>query len=273
MLRLFLLLITTSAFSQSGDSIKSIVKFNNQSRFVLEEGISAEVYSKQGKGYLRIKTDPAPTKGPAVYFVSAKVTPGKQYTYFIKGFRRSSCRVLHYVTHPKGNLLWPGADVEEGISRSVLTVPDSVSQITLALSFLYPKEEGYVLIEDIALYEGNVETWPGDDQGLKLLLSASKNWIVWLYLTSIVFLVLFFFFTQSNNNFDLRKLKLLIQKKNSNYLNIIIFVSVGLSSYQFLNNRSLWLDEASLALSIVNRNYFELLFPLDYGQVAQAALA
>ena len=141
------------------------------------------------------------------------------------------------------------------------------------MSFLYPKEEGYVLIEDIALYEGNVETWPGDDQGLKLLLSASKNWIVWLYLTSIVFLVLFFFFTQSNNNFDLRKLKLLIQKKNSNYLNIIIFVSVGLSSYQFLNNRSLWLDEASLAKSIVNRNYFELLFPLDYGQVAQAALA
>jgi hypothetical protein len=37
---------------------------------------------------------------------------------------------------------------------------------------------------------------------------------------------------------------------------------------QFLVNRSLWLDEASLALNIINRDYSGLLQPLDHNQVA-----
>jgi hypothetical protein len=37
---------------------------------------------------------------------------------------------------------------------------------------------------------------------------------------------------------------------------------------QYFFNKSLWLDEAMLAFSIVDRNYIELLRPLDYNQVA-----
>ncbi len=40
------------------------------------------------------------------------------------------------------------------------------------------------------------------------------------------------------------------------------------SFYQFLLNKSIWLDESYLALNLVDKNYLELLKPLDNGQVA-----
>jgi hypothetical protein len=54
--------------------------------------------------------------------------------------------------------------------------------------------------------------------------------------------------------------------------NVIIIaipvIGVILSLIQFLYNRSMWEDDAWLALNIINRNAFELLKPLDYYQVA-----
>jgi hypothetical protein len=49
---------------------------------------------------------------------------------------------------------------------------------------------------------------------------------------------------------------------------LLIAAGVALSLAQFLFNRSLWLDEASLALNIIHRDGLELLKPLDYLQVA-----
>jgi hypothetical protein len=49
---------------------------------------------------------------------------------------------------------------------------------------------------------------------------------------------------------------------------LILTAGVLLSLFQFLYNRSLWLDEAMLALNIIHKNSFELLKPLDYSQVA-----
>jgi hypothetical protein len=49
---------------------------------------------------------------------------------------------------------------------------------------------------------------------------------------------------------------------------LIILLGIIISSVQFINNRSLWQDEAALALNIINRNSCELLKPLDYVQVA-----
>lgn len=51
-------------------------------------------------------------------------------------------------------------------------------------------------------------------------------------------------------------------------LAVVIIVGVAFSIFQFVFNRSLWLDESYLALNIMNRSYFELLMPLDHNQVA-----
>lgn len=48
----------------------------------------------------------------------------------------------------------------------------------------------------------------------------------------------------------------------------IICFGIFVRLVQYLYNRSLWNDEAALALNIVNRSYLELLQPLDYAQGA-----
>jgi hypothetical protein len=52
----------------------------------------------------------------------------------------------------------------------------------------------------------------------------------------------------------------------------LIWFSVALGALlrlvQYLRNRSLWLDESSLALNILHRSYSGLLEPLDYHQGA-----
>jgi len=50
---------------------------------------------------------------------------------------------------------------------------------------------------------------------------------------------------------------------------LIIAFGVAVRLVEYLSNRSLWADEAVLALNIVNRSYLELLQPLDYDQGAQ----
>jgi hypothetical protein len=50
-------------------------------------------------------------------------------------------------------------------------------------------------------------------------------------------------------------------------IKLIIIAGVLLSTLQFFFNRSLWLDEAYLALNIINKSHFELLKPLDLKQV------
>jgi len=54
----------------------------------------------------------------------------------------------------------------------------------------------------------------------------------------------------------------------STILYSIIFIGVTLAIFQFIFNRSLWLDEAYLALNIINKDFLELLTPLDHSQVS-----
>jgi len=61
-------------------------------------------------------------------------------------------------------------------------------------------------------------------------------------------------------NFNLTKSQL--------FLILLVASGFALSIFQFLYNRSLWLDEAALSLNIIKKNPFQLLQPLDYSQVA-----
>jgi len=51
----------------------------------------------------------------------------------------------------------------------------------------------------------------------------------------------------------------------------IILLGISLAIYQFFYNRSLWNDEAALALNIIDKSFSQLLQPLDYKQVAPIA--
>ncbi len=52
------------------------------------------------------------------------------------------------------------------------------------------------------------------------------------------------------------------------YLSILMLLSIAIRGRQYLANRSFWLDEAFLANNIKDRDYMQLLQPLDYSQVA-----
>jgi len=68
-----------------------------------------------------------------------------------------------------------------------------------------------------------------------------------------------------NSNSNQQNINLLSPQKLSW---IIISFGIAIRLVQYLYNRSLWADEAVLALNIVNRSYLELLQPLDYDQGA-----
>lgn len=185
-----------NAFSSERDSIHSLLNFENFDAMRFEEGVSAELSSHNGKKVIRIETAAAPTLGPAAYLATVRVKPGKQYTYFLTGYRNASCRVLLYVTSPKGNVLWPGSDIEQGVSQSVFTVPEDISEVSLAISFLYPEEPGAVLVEDITLVENKeVIQLPVSANNLETLPPSSREWVIWVYLSSVLILGVILYFT------------------------------------------------------------------------------
>ncbi len=61
------------------------------------------------------------------------------------------------------------------------------------------------------------------------------------------------------------KLKLL---SPSLFVIISLLVGVSMRLHQYLLNRSLWIDEAYVAINLLDRSYQELLLPLDYNQGA-----
>ncbi|MEY2899105.1 MAG: hypothetical protein RL138_1158, partial [Bacteroidota bacterium] len=63
------------------------------------------------------------------------------------------------------------------------------------------------------------------------------------------------------------ELKLNIQKHEAKIQTLIILCSGLVLCFQYFANRAFWNDESAIALNILNRDYFGLLKPLDYGQL------
>ena len=187
------ILLMTNRIGLAQDTVQTL-RFTDLSAIKLDSGLSIERISSEGTNYLRIAMSTAASTTPAVYFLTARVVPGRKYTYFIKGVKNSLCRAMHYVTSPLGDVVWPGADVEAGVSRTVFTAPENIPEVTLALGFLCPTEEGFVLIESISLVEGDVK------------LSASaisvsqkpKTWVIWVYALAMLSLAIMLLFSAWN---------------------------------------------------------------------------
>lgn len=68
---------------------------------------------------------------------------------------------------------------------------------------------------------------------------------------------------QATNTAQHRPLKLF------SYLPLIILLfGILIRLVQYISNRSLWADEASIALNVTHRSYLELLQPLEHNQAA-----
>ncbi len=70
-------------------------------------------------------------------------------------------------------------------------------------------------------------------------------------------------FTKQQNHLSLKTLT-----DSKTIIWVIILLGLTLRFVPYIENRSLWLDESSIALNIVNRSYSELLLPLDMDQGA-----
>ena len=63
-----------------------------------------------------------------------------------------------------------------------------------------------------------------------------------------------------------RKNRFQLVRNERNLTNLILFIGPTLRVWQWICNRSLWLDEAMLARHMVDRSPLELLAPLDFNQ-------
>ena len=59
-----------------------------------------------------------------------------------------------------------------------------------------------------------------------------------------------------------------LSKIVDNFLKFGILAGAILRVFQFFYNRSLWYDEAAVAVNIINRDFSQLLLPLEYNQIA-----
>ena len=128
---------------------------------VCEAGVVATSQKANEKHDLLI-TSAASKRSPSIYFGSVKVAPGKEYTYFVKGTKKASCKIYLYIVGSGRNILWPGAELKNGVARSTFTIPKDIDELTLAITFLYPQLDDSVNIQTIGLFKGNIETWPAE---------------------------------------------------------------------------------------------------------------
>jgi hypothetical protein len=160
----------------------------------LEKGVDFSYELYDGSPFLIVRSTGTNDVSPAIRFTTVKVEPGRTYTYIVKARTISPCRMSLYVFSKDRNLVWPGSEINNGIGHNVFQVPDDVTEITLAMAFVYPKNNEYLLIQDIGLFLGSADPdilnfEESDDFGMSSLIASQskknnawKNYAMWILL-------------------------------------------------------------------------------------------
>jgi hypothetical protein len=159
-----------------------------------EDGVTAGIEVQDDNSLLKITASPT-HRDPSIYLASVKVKPGADYTYRIVGDNKGAGRALLYVTSPKGNLVWPGDELQEGSAQSFFRIPKGTDSVTLALAFLKPEKKQVVFLKEIALYEGYVNDPDAASKQLDfahLFINQSAKLYIALFLATCVCLVIIF---------------------------------------------------------------------------------
>jgi len=146
--------MSSPIFGQAGGP--NLFRMETFRGIVKDEGISITKEEVNGVNLLRVSAANPSRPDAAVYFSVMKLIPGEKYTYMISAEPHTKFTSAHFIRSDVGNIVWPGSVLIDGISVTQFTVPDSVSNVTLAFAFQNAQTGDFILIKDVGLFQGFV---------------------------------------------------------------------------------------------------------------------
>ena len=173
-------LIVAQGFAQQGDSHTNLFSIKDSSALVAEPGVDFAL--RRDTRHLVVRSVVSSDKTPAIYFGKIKVVPGQTYTYVVKCSSSIQNKARLYVISPQGNVVWPGNEMSDGLTKNTFVVPQGTDEITLGIALMYPSANEYVEIHDLGLFAGSA---PGENSFIngrsvfhELKLRGAKNLFV-----------------------------------------------------------------------------------------------
>jgi len=173
-----------------------------------EKGVDFSFVKHEGTDYLIVRSTGIDNGTPSIYFATYEVEPEKTYSYIVRGKSIKNCSLSLYVLSSEGNIVWPGSRVENGFAKSTFQVPPNVHSITLGMAFVYAANNEFLLIEDINLFQGDVDPWSWEkssDTGLSPIITShtqsGQSWKRLAFIFSVLLpIFLYFVYKRQKSN-------------------------------------------------------------------------